>query len=209
MRARGRATKQPTPKQSISQTLHASFIARFAALSAADRTLWDIFALANTKENAFGQSKILTGQNWYESVNFFRELLGQATLDQPPVHVLPIPQLTITATIGTAPGTTGTLSVDFTPAPTQVANGIVIYTTTPLTRTTTSLEQYWRLTFSSVNPVSDPLDITSEYEATHEIGIPNNTTRFNFMIGVMVRLVRLSSGIARAGVFDLPTSKSP
>lgn len=208
-RARGRTTKQPTPKQSIAQNEHEAFIAMFAALSPADKALWDAYALANTKENAFGQSKILTGQNWYESTNYYRQLAGASILDQPPTHTLPTPPFTISATITPAPGVTGSLTVTFTPMLASPNRAIAIYTTPPLTRNTSSLRSHWRLTFASAAAPFTTVDITSEYETTHGIGIPTNTTRYNFMIGVMARLIWIPSGIAGVGVIDLPAVQQP
>jgi len=208
-RSRGRTTVQPTPKQSVAQNIHTSLIGEFLATTPAEKLLWDLFAATNTKENAFGQTKILTGQNWFESINFYLALLGEPTVTTPPVHMLPIPSFSITANIGSAPGTTGTLDVDLVPPFNNPNNGILIYTTQPLTRVTTSLRQFWRLTFFDSGMQGGNVDITTEWETTHGIGIPNNTARFNFSIGVMVRAVRLSSGIAGVGVIDVPAVQNP
>jgi len=77
-------------KQNTEIANFTSLIAGFSELSLADKATWDAFALAHTKETKFGETRTLTGQNWYVSSNGHREQLGLARIDVAPMFQMPI-----------------------------------------------------------------------------------------------------------------------
>jgi len=89
------ARKKPTglkrfsPKQSIKQTTVGKYVQQWNLLSLSEQLQWDTFADANPKKNIFNQTKILSGFNYFFSINENRNLVGESLLVSPPLYDLP------------------------------------------------------------------------------------------------------------------------
>src|SRR3990167_8787809 len=89
VRMRPTVGKKSTTKQQESHLTHNNLLRGWQLLSLADKNEWNTYADTFTKTNKFGQEKELTGQNWYESINYWRNVLGLSELTTPPAHDLP------------------------------------------------------------------------------------------------------------------------
>ena len=199
IRLRGQASKEATTKQTAAHELHQKFLQQFQKLSLSSKEAWDDFSLTFTKENKFGEVKTLTGQNWFESVNQNRELVQESILQIPPDHLIPVG----------VPNTI--LTIDKTAIKLEVATGtdltdtaFIIRSTFPHTRTTTSVRSALRLTKIITTAVPGIIDITSDWETTHNLQYPPSTTAACFTITVMIQTMRKASGITSPGliIFD-------
>jgi hypothetical protein len=72
-----------------SQSVFSTFRAAWGALASASQVLWNAFADLHNRTNYFNEVKILTGYNWFLSININANLCSQSLLTDPPAYVLP------------------------------------------------------------------------------------------------------------------------
>ncbi len=198
VRARPKTFKNSTPKQTVAQSLHMDFIARWLDLSLANRILWNDFAALHTKENMFGEVKTLTGMNWYESINQNRQRMGLGILEQPPVYALPAAPPAYNVLMDQVD-----LKIEFDPAFTPVGTDLFIWTTGPVSRVTTSLRKAFRATSVETGDNYGIIDLKADWIATHNIPYPPSSQANCFQVGILVQSCLQSSGICSAGVLNI------
>lgn len=195
IRLRGQASRESSEKQTRAHETHQKFLTEFQRLGEASKILWDDFATTFTKVDKFGEDKTLTGQNWFEAINQVRVLIGESVLQIPPARDLPIAvpgiELLINETSIKLDVETG---IDFT------NTAFIIRTTSPFTRTTTSIRSALRLTKVLDQAVSGVIDITSDWEDTHSIPYPPSTIALCIKISSMIQTVNKNSGITSPGL---------
>ncbi len=203
VRVRPSGKRKTTVKQQQSQSLQNKFLKAWQNLSFTEKTDWNDYADLFTKETPFGQTKTLTGLNWYTTTNRNRELFGQARIDVPPTHTLPssVPAYTLEIDLTSIKIT---FSSPFTPA----NSGLLIRSTSPFKRVTTSIASSLRENTILSPATYTTIDITADWEATHGIPWPPSSSVECLGIGVMVQTVEITSGIQSVGEIR-NTSGSP
>ncbi len=100
VRSRPRVTKRSTGKQTIWHQNHQRFLHKWQTLTQPQRDDWNTYSTTWTKDNKFGQTKTLTGANWYEAINSISFNVDGVFVDSPPAHTLPdaVPNYEIIAT---------------------------------------------------------------------------------------------------------------
>lgn len=191
VRSRGAALRNSTTKQTKAHQLHIKFLQLFQALTQANKDLWNVFADTFTKTDKFGQVKTLSGQNWFESINFNRELVGLPILDAPPVRDLPLATRDYQLAVGSRK-----IEIIFTPDFDPADTALIIFTTTFNTRITTSQRQFQRLTKVIPSGPFGTIDLTADWENTHGTPWPPSAPPICGRIATEVRTLRKSSGIA-------------
>jgi hypothetical protein len=74
----------------IERTVYfAQAVAAFKSLSTTQKSLWKSFAAAHPKVNYYGETKILTAQNWFTSLFLNARTVDQSPLLVPPTYVVP------------------------------------------------------------------------------------------------------------------------
>lgn len=73
----------PSPDQSTYQTNMAILVAYWPTLSQANKDSWDALAAAHDKTTPWGETKTLSGYQWFLSVNLLRLSTGQALRSSP------------------------------------------------------------------------------------------------------------------------------
>lgn len=192
-RLRPSTFRSRTGKQNTEIANFTSLIAGFSELSLADKNSWDAFALAHTKETKFGETRTLTGQNWYVSSNAHREQVGLARIEPAPMFQMPIGNDNFSLVVDAT-------KIEITKNPPLSPNdtSLLFWGTAPLRRTTTSLRSELRfLTAVTAQPFG-VLDITSFWEAAFGCGWPPSPSISDFSIFIAMQIVRGSSGIASA-----------
>ena len=96
-RLRPNPTVNPTPLQAGYQTNMAKCVAFWPTLSQANKDTWDAFAAAHDHITPWGETKTLSGYQWFLSVNLMRLLIGYSICpDAPGWYAAPPPdQFTI------------------------------------------------------------------------------------------------------------------
>lgn len=191
VRSRGAALRNSTTKQTLAHQTHIKFLQLWQALSQANKNLWNTFADTFTKTDKFGEVKTLSGQNWFESINFNRELAGLSILNSPPVHSLPVDVQDYNFAVGSAK-----ILLNFTPTFNPADTSLIIFTTSFNTRVTTSQRQFQRLTKVISSSPFNSIDLTSDWENTHGITWPPSPVPICGRIAIEIRTLDKNSGIA-------------
>lgn len=195
IRLRGQASRESSEKQTTAHEAHQRFLTEFQRLTDADKILWDDFATTFTKVDKFGEDKTLTGQNWFESINQVRVFIGETILQSPPARDLPVAVPVTELIINDT-----TIKLDIGTGIDLSNTSFIIRTTSPFTRTTTSVRSALRLTKIIEVATSGIIDITADWEDTHNIPYPPSTVRVCIKISSMIQTVNKSSGITSPGL---------
>lgn len=198
IRLRGNPSRASSPKQTVAHQNHIRFLQLWQTLSTAEKVAFNDFADTFPKTTKFGTVKILNGQNWFESINFNRELFGLSVLTSPPAHDLPVAVPAFNFVVGTSEIEV-VFAVPFNPAD----NGLIIETTSLSTRSTTSFRRVSRLTTVLDSGPFTTIDLTSDWVATHSVPWPPGSGEICGSLGVVVRTVNKNSGIASEGSFEI------
>lgn len=197
VRLRPGTQKTPTSKQTVAQSRHSGFLAGWQNLSIADKEAWNDFADLHTKTDRWGQDKTLTGQNWYESINQVLLQLSIPNISSPPTYSLP-PAVPVFDVILTA----SDLEIDFNPNFQPTDTDLVIWSTQPVSRVTDSLRSQFRLTKVVTGDNYGTINLTSDWEDTHQIPWPPSSNTSCFVVGIMVVACDRNSGICGVGVIN-------
>ena len=192
-RLRPSTFRSRTGKQNTEIANFTSLIAGFSELSLADKNDWDAFANAHTKETKFGETRTLTGQNWYTSINAHREQLSLVRLSVPPMFQMPIGNNNFSLVVDATK-----IEVTKNPPTSPNDTSLIFWATAPITRTTTSLRSELRLIVVIQTQPFSVIDLTSFWEAAFGCGWPPSPSISDFSIFVAMQLVRESSGITTA-----------
>lgn len=158
-----------------------------------DQLEWNDYGRAHPRRNKFGQTKNLSGANYFVLINSNRLLCDQEILTVVPDFELPNPignlainlsssQITLTADVTTVPST----------------EYYILYTTAPLLGVTTTIRS--KLLFTKkFEPNEDiTIDLKSFWSATHGVSYPPSDNS-KFAIGAMLYSILIRSGINSAG----------
>ncbi len=159
VRQRPNVKKTSSIKQQAAHQNHISLLQTYSLLTNEQKDLWNTYANTYTKINKFGESKELTGQNWYESVNYQRLIRSLGLFSVPPIHTLP-PSVPPFEIVLSSDKIIIAAVRDFA---TDVSE-INIWTTIPTTRVKPSVNQIRKFVGIITYPSSDTLDITTEWE---------------------------------------------
>lgn len=195
IRLRPRQKRVPTEKQSAQRNKFIRYLCGWQRLIQVEKNLWNDYASLFTKVNPFGRSKTLTGQNWYQSINSNRNLVGLTTLSSPPIHELPCDVQDFTINMDY-----NTFSITFDPPFDPADASLIIRTTYPITISSRSIEQYIKLTKTITSGPFSTIDLKTAWENTHGITYPPSLDSYSFSIAILVQTLKKSSGIASAGL---------
>lgn len=161
-----RASSKPTLKQTaFTQVIRSNLsnLAKrwFATLIQSQRTGWINLANVNPVVDVFGNTHILTGQQFYVRVNQLRSSAGLAYIDDAPADqsVVALLSLTITAT---APAT---LSLAFTGTPLDGSHRLYIYASPSLSPGKVATKKDMKFIGVSSLAQASPFDAVSLYTA--------------------------------------------
>jgi len=193
VRTRPIPTKRTTTRQSATHTAHIHWLYEWQQLTQAQRDDWNTYASTWQKINKFGQSKTLTGQNWFETSNYYRTNIGETQLSNPPVHTLPQDPPTFDIYLSET-----AIRICATEAHDYINNPVILWVSPPTRRNTPTINQTRRLATILIVEPACGYDITTFWETA--IGIPwTPSTLFpNANIFVCLQSIRRSSGITSA-----------
>jgi len=194
IRSRGFTQKQVTSKQITAMNAHQNMLYLWSLLTLIEKQSWDTLALAHQKDDKFGQTKTLTGLNWFESVNYMRILCGLSTLNTAPVYAAPsaVPTYTVNASITK-------LQLIINTPQTITDNYAIIRATPPINKTTTSFQKQLKFVSVIQSDYWDDVDITADWENATGYSWPPSFDANKFQIGIMIQSVDINSGITSVG----------
>lgn len=198
---RTRAARKPTstPAMSIVHADTYELTRQWREMTFNTQQQWNAFAAAHNRVDPWGKSTVLSGANWFTSVNSNRQLCGSAITSSPPTYTQPTPP-DAQFTAARNEGITITYELHATPSDTK----LVIQSTPPILGTTMAFRSQLRFTAIIVPLVDDEYDFTDEWEATFGLNMPPSTPA-SFHVGTMIYTVHTLSGITSPGIPFLST----
>jgi len=196
VRCRPRITRKQSPKQNNRNILTAIVVSLWHSLTTTQQALWAAFAAAHTKDNYYGETKTLTGFNWFTSINSYRNLCGKTHLYEPPAYSLPtaVPAFTFRVT-GNG------VFIDFDSQFSAAESNLFIYSTPIIPDYSTKTRRKYYYTYFTDSATVQSIDFTSEWETAHGMKFPGVTDIFNFHINIMVFRVNDNNGLVTVGTF--------
>jgi len=195
--------KSSTPKQTSEQAAFVTQIQAFQLISLANKVAWDAFAGVNPKENKFGQQKLLTGQNWFTTINSARARLGLAQLDAPPTATLPVPITSFNLTVDNTK-----IEIDSITPDNPTDTGLFIDTTFPVSQLSRSQRSPFRVTETINSGPFGTIDLTALWEAAHALNYPPGSANDCFNIGVRLQPVNTVTGITGPAITVIKSNDS-
>lgn len=160
-------TRKQTSYNSTVRATHATLSKRWSStLTAAQRTGWGTLANANPVTDVFGNTRYLSGYQFYIRVNQVRLQCGLAYLDTAPADQAGTALGTATMTVTTAP----LVRVAFTATPTDADHRLYIFATPPLSPGKANVTGLYKFVSKSGVSQASPYTFTSDY--TSRFGNP-------------------------------------
>jgi hypothetical protein len=167
-----------------------NLIIGYRALSSADKSDWIEFGELYTKVNMFGNTRILSGINWYTSINYYRDFLGVAYLSVPPTYTLPqaVPGWSISVISQRL-----TITIDsYEP---DVNEYFIWYISGVYNSSSTALTSQFRIGGFQLSDDDITINITSDFNSITGLVFRDIIVGGIFNIGVGLRMVNIDSGL--------------
>ena len=185
-----------TLKQGVAHSKFSNLAVEWKKLSMADKILWNDYGVANPKIDKFGNTKILTGYNYFLSLNFWRVQLALSVLTVPPPFVIPAPVTDFVVNL-----TPTQILQESVTAPIAPNLKYIQYTSPPIYRTTKANFNQMRLSgISSENPPF-PKDNTAGWNFIHGLDYAMLNATSTFYIGFGLIALDINSGLTSVGLF--------
>jgi hypothetical protein len=191
MRRRSNPARTSTTAQQTVHQTHQRRLSEWQNLSLSDRISWNQFAALYPKQNKFGVSKKITGQNFFESVNTTLEMIGQPLITVPPAHYLPEAVSPFTVLL-----VGNTLRLFFSVDQDLTLNSLLLWATPITTRTTLSVNQQRKLIGVVSGSVISNLNLDSYYQSVFPSDYAMLPIISNKQVIFCLQTVNNTSGIA-------------
>lgn len=185
--------KQNTSLQNSQMTVFQSQLPGWAALDQGNKDQWSAFALAHEKENKWGESKILTGINWFMSINNYLSLCGETPLTLPPVWETPLVVQDYTPS-----AVYNDFSVNWSPSFDHSDHYLLLFTSPLLKTVSQANRKVLRLTSFLSPDVTSSYDFLSDWQAAHNIPVPIPGSPSKKFLFLAILSIHSSKGLASA-----------
>lgn len=183
--------KQNTSLQNLAITTFQQVQLNWQNINQAQKSLWNDFAGLHTKENRWGETKVMTGFNWFLSINTNLFLIDESLLVVPPVWESPLP---VSAYDGAfIPSDT---YINFIEPFAHSNHYILMYTSHLLRTVSTANRKVLRLTKIIEPGISDFVYFEDDWVATHNVPVPIPGDPVNNQIFCALTTVHKSKGIS-------------
>ena len=171
-----------------------SLLSLFRNLNSLQQPAWQAFAHAHPRVNKYGQTKILSSWNYFQSINFNRSLVLFPPIMDPPEWILPPPINSLLVI-----GDVGAVELCFDPAEVPINTGYIIYTSPPLISNLTSFKSRLRFTLMIEDGTTSPIDIRPAWCAAHGLTYPCELDN-GFYMGVQIYPIYYDSGLVAPAI---------
>ena len=190
-RSRSGTNNSSTSKQTQSHINHFYWLAQFIMLSNTNKNLWYVYGQTYTKINKFGETKKLTGLNWYESINYNLTLINKPAVSAPPTHLLPLTPPRFTTDIQPDYMKINLLSPwNFT------TNPVIFWCSLPTKRTRKVVNRIRKFMFSKYTETVQVIEFTADYMNATGLPALGNGQFPNNNISICIQSIHPTSGIA-------------
>ncbi len=188
-RQRPSTYKSVSPAQNHYNLRLSAFVNKFNQLSGIQKQLWNVYGDTYTQIDKWNKEKTLSGFNWYFLLNSNLDLLNGSSLTVPNGYTTPVTP----GSFYCKPYSAG-IYLYWDTSQLQENAGTFIFTTGPINRLTTSFRRNLRLTKVITDTNFEWINITSDWEATHNLTYPPATNLDRFSVGVAVLFVHALTG---------------
>jgi len=195
-RTRVNRSKRTSSKMAVTQTQTFGLLSRWQNLAEGTQDSWNTFAAAHTHTNLWGQEKVISGFNWFVSVNSNLLLVGESVTDSPLAFTLP----SAVASMELVAVSAG-LSVNYSVVGGVDDMDLVIYTTPPIQATSLSFRSKLRYTNIGAAQNSEDRDVADDWETTHGLDYPPSDPA-NFYVGALAYTILRTTGLATPALLD-------
>jgi hypothetical protein len=177
--------------QQLQQFNISKLIPVWSALSSANKTSWENFALAHNHVDSWGNVKILNGFQWFMSCNINLLLNAQATISSAPAWtaVSALPSFVLVADAGN-------FDIDWTPAIDLTGYRLIIYATPPLKQSSMKLRRSTFIIKKFDGGVTDTLAIETEYSSVFNVDWGDLFGAAYCNIIIRVKVIQEGTGLA-------------
>ena len=185
--------KATTQKGYISRNNLQDLIIGYRELVVDGKNAWIEYAELYTKVNMFGNVRILSGFNWFTSMNYYRALLGNSPFLEPPEHVLPsaLPVWTVTNEVGGLTINIGEFEV-------TENEYFIWYISNVYNLESTALTSQLRIGSFQLTEAEISINVTSDFDSITGLVYSDIVTDGVFNIGVGLRIYNNTSGVNSA-----------
>lgn len=163
MKTKISGTQPPSSTRSVRQSIFALVARRWSVtLTGAQRAAWNQFALITPSSNVFGQTKYLSGFQWFCKCNINNVTGAGGFINTPPVF--PTTDGATSLLLTAAHGAGGTISLSYTTAGGGALGEIGIYVTRPLSPGLSYVNSQMRF-LGFFNPGGLTFTFSTEYKA--------------------------------------------
>ena len=136
VRQRPQCKKSSTTKQQVAHQAHQKYLYDWQQLNNTEKDEWNYYASIHNKDDKYGNSKKLTGANWFESVNYMRTLLSLSNFTSPPTFAAaePVPAFTLAVS-------SSILGISIRGSYTYAETALIGFTSLPTQRSTNSINR--------------------------------------------------------------------
>jgi hypothetical protein len=195
-RLRPNPTVNPTSLQAGYQTNMSKLVAYWPTLSQDDKDDWDTFAAAHDHTTPWGETKTLSGYQWFLSCNLNRLLSFATPISSPPAWTAWSPPQAFTLTAAA-----GYLYLNWSPEYNPNAD-VNFYLTLPLRQSSIKLRRslfhVWRISLTSLYPF---INLTVLFEDLANVSWSDFYVSANCSI-----ICRINRGSGATGLFSAYTS---
>jgi len=193
---RSRPPVNPTPDQATYQLNMATLVAYWPTLSQVNKDLWDAFAIAHDHTTPWGDTKTLSGYQWFLSCNLIRASIDLAPLDSPPAWLTYSPPDSFTL-VATATYLRCEWDPDYDPI-----GSLRFFLTLPLRQSSLKLRRSLFLVGSTTPP-----GLVSNFDVTSWFQTLTNVTWSTFYASADCSVIcRIQHGAFSKGLFSAFTS---
>lgn len=188
-RSRATGTRRMTSRQASVITKAAGLTVTWRTLSFPDQEKWLLFANAHHRVNKYGQERVLSGYQWFLTINAALALTGTPAVIAPPDYLFPdVPQSVNLIAFASL------LQIEYAFQSLQPTTRMVIYTTPPRVSVGLSPRSLFRLTKVFTPQESAVLNIVAEWVSVHKMPFPP-TFPANFQLAALVYTVHSVTGL--------------
>lgn len=190
-------TSTPTSAMTLVQAATSNLTTIWQSLAPYYIDLWNIFAAANPRINLYGQSKTLSGYNWFMHINSNQVLQELSVTISPPHYSVPTGMLTSILECDAEQ-----LCVRMTGYAAQENTNLVIYTTPPMSSARVSFRSNMRLTKIVPWVKEETFDITNAWECAHNLVYPLGSETFVWL-GLLTYLLKQNVSISSTAIISV------
>lgn len=198
VRKTGTTGKVKTNKQSLILNRNNTLINEWQGLTLTQQTNWNNFSDLYSKVNRWGQTKQLTGFNWFQHINSNRIITGNSTVTAPPTYASPSGITAFNVSVAA-----GSLRAVFTSSFDASSLYLLVFASMFKRQLNLSNRGQYRLIKVFDPGVYSSLQIITEYESYYNITIPSAASGSKINISMLIVPVESTSFIGAEGLSNI------